>query len=81
MAIQLKELIAQGFLELCENKPLKAITIRDLILKTGISRQSFYNHFMNRLNTIPVILNEKTIADFGWIPLMEAFGRLAIVVY
>lgn len=30
---------------LCETKPLKKITVGDLLAETGTARQTFYNHF------------------------------------
>lgn len=65
MAINLKELIVDSFLELCKEKPLKSITIQDLIKKTGISRQSFYNHFLDKNDLIQFIYLHKIIQEFN----------------
>ena len=48
MAINIKQIVADALLELCRTKELKAITIKDIREKTGISRQGFYNHFRDK---------------------------------
>ena len=45
MAIDIKEILANGLLDLCHTKDLSQITIKDLLETTGVSRQTFYNHF------------------------------------
>ena len=49
MAIDIKEILANGLLDLCHKKDLSQITIKDLLEATGVSRQTFYNHFLDPL--------------------------------
>ena len=42
MAINVKNLLATALLELCEMQSLESMTIKQLLDKTGISRQTFY---------------------------------------
>ena len=44
MAIDIKEILANGLLDLCHKKDLSQITVKDLLETTGVSRQTFYNH-------------------------------------
>ena len=43
MAINIKQIVADAMLDLCRTKELKAITIKDIREKTGVSRQGFYS--------------------------------------
>ena len=40
-----KDAIANSFVELAAEKPFKQITIKDILTKCGISKQTFYNYF------------------------------------
>ena len=64
MAINIKELLSKSLLTLCEKKPLKDITIQQLLDDTGISRQTFYNHFMDKNDLIQYIYLQKIIPDY-----------------
>ncbi|MBQ2747207.1 MAG: TetR family transcriptional regulator [Firmicutes bacterium] len=48
MAIDIKMIICNSFLELCETKAIEKITVRDILEKTGVSRNAFYNHFADK---------------------------------
>lgn len=48
MAVNMKKMLAKALLELNEHKSLDAITIQHLLDHTGISRQTFYNHFKDK---------------------------------
>ena len=65
MAINIKALLANGLLELCEEIPLESITIRHLLDKTGVSRQTFYNHFQDKNDLIQYIYLEKIIPRYN----------------
>ncbi|WP_288221854.1 hypothetical protein [uncultured Clostridium sp.] len=53
MAISVKEILVEGMLELCEIKSLEKITIKELLIETRVSRQTFYNHFLDK-NSIKI---------------------------
>ena len=48
MALDVKKIIASEFLELCEHKDLRKITIGEIQKKVGLSRQTFYKHFQDK---------------------------------
>lgn len=52
MAIDIKNILANGLLELCNKKSLTSITIKDLLFETNVSRQTFYNHFRDKNDLI-----------------------------
>lgn len=49
-----KAAIKQSFIKLLNEKPLKQITVRDIVEDCGINRNSFYYHFAD----IPTLLEE-----------------------
>lgn len=61
MAINVKEILAKGLLELCELHSLETITIQQLLKKTGVSRQTFYNHFNDKNDLIQYIYLQRII--------------------
>lgn len=52
MAIDVKALIADALLRLCEKKPLDTIKVKDILTESGVSRQAFYNHFRDKYDLI-----------------------------
>lgn len=52
MAVNMKRIIANALLSLSEEKPLRKITINDIIQKSGTARQTFYNHFSDKNDLI-----------------------------
>lgn len=64
MAINIKEIVADAMLELCRIKDLKAITIKDIREKTGVSRQGFYNHFADKDDLIHWIYYDRVMTNF-----------------
>ena len=64
MGIDVKSIIVDALLELCEEKPLQKITIGDIQEKSGISRQTFYNHFKDKLDLIQYIYEYRIIGDW-----------------
>lgn len=54
MANFTKQAIKAAFLELLDEKPLNKISVRDIVERCGINRNSFYYHFQD----IPTLLGE-----------------------
>lgn len=65
MALNIKNIIMDGLLELCKMSSLETITIKDILNQTGVSRQTFYNHFIDKNDLIHCIYNTKIISDFN----------------
>lgn len=64
MAISMKHLLAHSLLTLCKNVPLTTITIQQLLNDTGMSRQTFYNHFKDKQDLIQYIYDTYIIPNF-----------------
>lgn len=64
MAINVKNIITSALLELCETKSLEALTVKQILEKSGVSRQTFYNHFIDKNDLIQYVYKEKIIPDF-----------------
>ena len=64
MAIDIHNLLADALLELCEEKLLINITVKDLLSKTGVSRQTFYNRFHDKNDLIQWTYEHKVLKSF-----------------
>ncbi|MDO4467686.1 MAG: TetR-like C-terminal domain-containing protein [Bacillota bacterium] len=84
MAINLKEILASGLLEICEWKPLDKITVKQVLEKTGVSRQSFYNHFLDMDDLIHYIYDSRIVPKYNgknlnmnfYTSLVESFNNM-----
>lgn len=65
MAINIKTILADTLLSLCLKYPLENITIKQILEASKISRQTFYNHFIDKNDLIQYIYNTKIIPDFS----------------
>lgn len=65
MALNVKEILADGLLDLSKKHPLETITIKQLLEYTHISKQSFYNHFLDKNDLIQYIYLTKIIPNFN----------------
>lgn len=64
MAIDVKALLADALLSLCEEKPLSKITVADIQKKSTVSRQAFYNHFKDKNDLIQYIYLNRIIVNW-----------------
>lgn len=65
MAIDVKELLAKALLELCEEKDIVDMSIQCLLDKSGVSRQTFYNHFVDKNDLIQYVYDSRIIPDYN----------------
>ena len=47
-----KEMIAQAMIELMQSKSLEAVSIQDIVDKSGFSRRTFYNKFKDKYEVV-----------------------------
>ena len=52
MPVNVKNLIAETFVKLSDEKNIDKITVKDIVEACGISRQAFYYHFQDLLEAI-----------------------------
>lgn len=64
MAIDMKKLLSEALIELCNEKSLSKISVQDIIKKVGTSRQTFYNHFRDKNDIIIWTYSTHVVADF-----------------
>lgn len=70
--METKDKIADSLLELNKRKTLKSITIKDILNECQISKQTFYNHFLDKndliqyiyLNRIIPVYNNESLNNF-----------------
>ena len=65
MAIDMKKLLSDTLIEMSKRKPLAKITVQDLCKELGCSRQSFYNHFIDKDDLIIWTYQERAIDAFA----------------
>ena len=64
---QAKQLLVQALVDLLEEAPLDKIDVRDMTVKAGLSRQTFYYNFKNKQDMVDWIFaknNEKAKLAF-----------------
>ena len=64
---QAKQLLVQALMDLLEEAPLDKIDVRDMTVKAGLSRQTFYYNFKNKQDMVDWIFaknNEKAKLAF-----------------
>lgn len=64
MAINIKEMFSECFLNLIEKQSLSSITVQTLLDETGAARQTFYNHFHDKNDLIYYIYNTNIIKEY-----------------
>lgn len=64
MGLDIKKMITDEFLAMCERRDLDKITIKDIQEKTGLSRQTFYNHFKDKDDLVQYCYD--TVLMPGW---------------
>lgn len=58
MPMDMKQYIAQTFAKMVEEKPVDRITVKELVGRCGISRQTFYYHFHDLMEVMEWITRE-----------------------
>ena len=54
-----KEIIARTFTELLEEKSMAKITVKDIVERCGVNRNTFYYHFRDIPDVVEFILKKK----------------------
>ena len=85
MALNVKEILSDALLKLCEEKPLGKISIADIQKESTVSRQAFYNHFRDKNDLIQYIYLNRIIVNWRstesdldyYSSLLDLFERFA----
>lgn len=75
MAIDVESLVIDALLELVEVEgiPLERVTVKRILEKSGISRQTFYNHFLDKNDLICQTYERRMVRAFNGTPRGFAF--------
>lgn len=63
--MNIKKVFSNSLLSLLDQKPLSKITIGDLLKDTELSRQTFYNHFMDKNDLVSYIYDSMIVGEFN----------------
>lgn len=64
MALNIHKILGNALLDLCREKKLASITIKDILNETGISRQTFYNRFRDKNDLIQWTYENIILSEF-----------------
>jgi AcrR family transcriptional regulator len=70
MAINVKSLVIDALLELVEVEgiPLERVTVKRILEKSGVNRQTFYNHFLDKNDLICQAYERRMVRAFNGTP-------------
>ena len=81
MAIDIRNYIMDAFIDLCGKKNIKKISISDILEKTNVSRQTFYNYFKDKADLILQIYLTRIIRLWHSIELPMSYYDAMLDVY
>lgn len=64
MALNIHKILANTLLDLCREKKLESITVKNILEETGISRQTFYNRFRDKNDLIQWTYENVILIEF-----------------
>lgn len=70
MAIDVEAIVIDTLLDLVENEgvALERITVKQLLERSGVSRQTFYNHFLDKNDLIVQVYEQRIVSAFSGTP-------------
>lgn len=54
-----RQVILSALLELLQSRNFDEITVKDIVKKSKVNRQTFYYHFKNKFDCLEILLNQK----------------------
>ena len=60
-----KEIIAKTFTEILDEKPMSKVTVRDIVERCGVNRNTFYYHFRDIPDVVEFV-RKKTLFWNVW---------------
>ena len=75
MAIDVEALVIDALLGLVEQDgvPLERVTVKQLLERSGVSRQTFYNHFLDKNDLICQVYEQRMVHAFTGAPTGFAY--------
>ncbi len=77
MAIDVESIVIDALLALVENEgiSLERVTVKRILEKSGVSRQTFYNHFLDKNDLICQVYEQRMVGAFTGTPTAFAYHR------
>ena len=75
MAIDVERIVMDALLALVEDEgvPLERVTVKRLLERSGVSRQTFYNHFLDKNDLICKVYERRMVGAFVGTPTGFAY--------
>lgn len=74
MAIDVESIVIDALLALVdEGVPLERITVKQLLDRSGVSRQTFYNHFLDKNDLVCQVYEQRMVNAFTGAPTAFAY--------
>lgn len=75
MAIDVESIVIDALLALVEEEgiPLERVTVKRILEKSGVSRQTFYNHFLDKNDLICQVYEKRMVGAFTGAPTAFAY--------
>lgn len=75
MAIDVESIVMDALLSLVEDEgvPLERVTVKRLLERSGVSRQTFYNHFLDKNDLICRVYEQRMVRAFSGTPTGFAY--------
>ena len=75
MAIDVEGIVIDALLALVEDEgvPLERVTVKQLLQRSGVSRQTFYNHFLDKNDLICQVYERRIVCAFSGTPTGFAY--------
>lgn len=81
MAIDIRNYIMDAFIDLCDKKKMRKISVSDILEVTNVSRQTFYNYFKDKADLIVQIYLSRIIRLWHDIDLPTSYYEAMLDVY
>lgn len=75
MALDIEGIVIDALLALVEDEgvPLERVTVKRLLERSGVSRQTFYNHFLDKNDLICQVYERRMVTAFNGTPTGFAY--------
>jgi len=81
MAVDMEKILSDTFWRLSCERSVKSIKLADVLIASGVSRQTFYNHFRNMRDLIIYTIIERFTAYPPTVPNINEYYDSAVFFY
>ena len=76
-----RQIILHTLTELMNEKPLSKITVKDIVERCGVNRNTFYYHFRDIPDAVEAMVKEETVITFFTFTVSKNDDRLNTLRY